>query len=32
LQAILDSGLVLKRVEEPGDDDYPIMISVIAER
>lgn len=31
-QAILDSGLALKRVGEPGDDDYPIMISLVAER
>jgi SAM-dependent methyltransferase len=32
LQAILDSGLILKRVEEPGDADYPIMLSVVADR
>lgn len=32
LQAILDSGLRLRRVEEPGDDDYPILISFVAER
>ena len=32
LQAIIDSGLRLRRVEEPGDDDYPILISLVAER
>jgi SAM-dependent methyltransferase len=31
LQAIIDSGLTLKRVEEPGDDDYPIMLSFVAQ-
>lgn len=32
LQAILDSGLRLRRIEEPGQDDYPILISLVAER
>jgi SAM-dependent methyltransferase len=32
LQAILKSGLTLKEVEEPGEEDYPILLSVAAER
>ena len=32
LQAIIDSGLTLTRVEEPGDDDYPLMLSFVAQR
>jgi ubiquinone/menaquinone biosynthesis C-methylase UbiE len=32
LQAILNSGLMLKEVEEPGDEDYPILLSVAASR
>ncbi|MEA2635277.1 MAG: hypothetical protein QOH92_2044 [Chloroflexota bacterium] len=32
LQSILNSGLVLKDIEEPGAEDYPILLSVAAER
>jgi SAM-dependent methyltransferase len=32
LQAILGSGLTLKAVEEPGEEDYPILLSVSAQR
>lgn len=32
LQSILDSGLTLRRVDEPGEDDYPILFSYVAER
>lgn len=32
LQSILDSGLRLRCVEEPDDEDYPILFSYVAER
>lgn len=32
LNAILDGGLRLKRVEEPGPDDYPVLIALVATR
>ncbi|HXN01471.1 MAG TPA: class I SAM-dependent methyltransferase [Candidatus Dormibacteraeota bacterium] len=32
LQAILETGLTLKAIEEPGAEDYPILLSVAAER
>jgi SAM-dependent methyltransferase len=32
LNAILKSGLVLKDVDEPGEEDYPILLSLAAQR
>jgi SAM-dependent methyltransferase len=32
LNAFLKSGLTLKDVDEPGDEDYPILLSIVAER
>lgn len=32
LNAILKSGLLLKEVDEPGDEDYPILLSLVAQR
>jgi len=32
LQAILKSGLMLEAIDEPGEEDYPILLSVAAER
>ena len=32
LQMIIDGGLRLTRIEEPGEDDYPLLIALVAER
>ena len=32
LNALLDAGLRLERVEEPGDDDYPLSLALAATR
>jgi SAM-dependent methyltransferase len=32
LNAVLESGLRLERVEEPGDEDYPVLIALTARR
>ena len=32
LQAIIKSGLTFKEVEEPGREDYPILLGVVAQR
>jgi ubiquinone/menaquinone biosynthesis C-methylase UbiE len=32
LNAIIKSGLRLTNVDEPGDEDYPILFSIVAER
>jgi hypothetical protein len=32
LNAIVRTGLTLKKVEEPGDEDYPILLGIAAER
>lgn len=32
VNAILDSGLTLKHIEEPGGDDYPLMFGLLAQR
>lgn len=32
LQAILNSGLTLKHVEEPGEADYPFLLGLVAQR
>jgi ubiquinone/menaquinone biosynthesis C-methylase UbiE len=32
LNAIIESGLRLTNVDEPGDEDYPILLSIAAER
>jgi hypothetical protein len=32
LNAIVKSGLRLTNVDEPGDEDYPILFSIVAER
>ncbi len=32
LQAILKSGLILKDVEEPGEEDYPFLLGLAAQR
>ncbi len=32
IQAILNSGLTLTHVEEPGDDDYPFLLALVARR
>jgi hypothetical protein len=32
LNAIVKSGLRLTSVDEPGDEDYPILFSIVAER
>jgi len=32
LNAILKSGLLLKEVDEPGDEDYPFLLGVAAQR
>lgn len=32
LQMVLDSGLTLTRIDEPGDEDYPMMLSLVARR
>jgi SAM-dependent methyltransferase len=32
IDAVLGSGLTLKRLEEPGDDDYPFLIALALER
>jgi SAM-dependent methyltransferase len=32
LNAIIDSGLRLTNVDEPGDEDYPLLLSIAAER
>jgi hypothetical protein len=32
LNAIVKSGLRLTNVDEPGDEDYPILFSIVAQR
>ncbi len=32
LNAILDAGLRLEHVEEPGDEDYPLLLGLRAVR
>jgi len=32
VNAIIGSGLTLKHIEEPGKDDYPIMLGLVAQR
>lgn len=32
VNAIIGSGLTLKRIEEPGEDDYPVMLGLVAQR
>ena len=32
VNAMIGTGLTLKHIEEPGEDDYPIMLGLVAQR
>lgn len=32
VNAVIEGGLTLKHLEEPGEEDYPTMLSLVAER